>query len=96
MAIPSKPRTRDVLGEMLGKVVKLEPERIAAASFGRVQPRSRRAREGSPLTLEMKEFVRNVLVPILEKEYLALNFENKLAKETPMRHTLSATRPHRS
>jgi hypothetical protein len=35
----------------------------------------------SHLTAEMKDFVRNVLVPILEKEYLALNSENELAKE---------------
>lgn len=52
----------------MGKVVKVESKR------GQV-------REGSPLTPEMKEFVRNVLVPILEKEYLALDSENDLAKE---------------
>lgn len=63
----------------MGKVVKLEPHH-QAADCTRLRSRSRRVREISPLTPELKEFIDSAIVPILVNEYLAVTAEeNKLA-----------------
>jgi hypothetical protein len=77
----------------LGKVVKLEArQRTPSALCTRLQSGQGRAKEDSPLTPAMMEFVRNVLAPILEKEYFAPNSENELAeKDSDAAHFVSST-----
>lgn len=75
----------------MGKVLDLEAKRpTAAAQYTRLQSRRGQAREGSPLTPELKEFIDAAIVPILVKEYLAL--ENELAVKPPRAaHSLNRT-----
>ena len=70
----------------MGKVLKLEAKRPTAASQ---HTRRGQAREGSSLTPELKEFIDATIVPILVKEYLAL--ENELAVK-PLRTAQSLNR----
>lgn len=69
----------------MGKVVKLESKRIAAAQCIRLQSGPRRqAGEDSPLTPELKEFIDRAMVPILVKEYLAVTADEiELANAAP-------------
>lgn len=75
----------------MGKVLKLEANRpTAGAQCTRLQSRRGQAWEGSPLTPELKKFIDAAIVPILVKEYLAL--ENELAVEPPRAaHSLNRT-----
>lgn len=60
------------LGEALGKVVKLETHHeVQADRCTRLQSRSNRAREASPLTPELKQLIHNTIVPALVKKRLA-------------------------
>jgi hypothetical protein len=60
------------LGEALSKVVKLEAHHQGpAARCTRLQSKPKRAREESPLTPELKEFIDNAMVPAFVKKYLA-------------------------
>lgn len=69
----------------MGKVVKLDgKQRSRAKRCIRLQPAPGHnpAREPSPLTPELKDFLDRTVVPILVKEYLAVNdLENELAKK---------------
>ena len=71
----------------MGKVVKLEVHH-QAADCTRLRSRSRRAREESPLTPELKQFIDCAIVPILVKEYLAVTAdENELANTSRVPQT---------
>ena len=80
----------------MGKVVKLESKsRMAPRVCRRLQPRPARAgvREKSPLTPDLKAFIDAAIVPVLVKQYLALeDDENELAKrDSDAAHSLSST-----
>lgn len=78
----------------MGKVVKLKSkQRGPATRCTRLQSRRHPAREESPLTPELKDFIDRVIVPILVKEYLAVNnLENDLAeKDSDAAHFVSST-----
>lgn len=77
----------------MGKVVKLGAKRSVEAPCRRLQPRARRQAEESPLTPEMKAFIDAAIVPVLVKQYLALeDRENELAERDPdAAHSVSST-----
>lgn len=77
----------------MGKVVKLKAERIVDAPCRRLQPRPRRQAEESPLTPELKAFIDAAIVPVLVKQYMALeDRENELAdRDADAAHSGSST-----
>jgi len=80
----------------LGKVVKLESKPRTAQKVG-TRLRSRPARAGvpkaSPLTPDLKAFIDAAIVPVLVKQYLALeDRENELAeRDSDTAHSVSST-----
>jgi len=78
----------------MGKVLKLGAKRLAAgAQCVRLQSDRRQARENSPLTPELKEFIDRAIVPVLVKQYLAVTEgEDNLADDAPdAAHFVSST-----
>ena len=76
----------------MGKVVKLESKaRPAPKVCRRLQ---RRQAEESPLTSELKAFIDAAIVPVLVKQYLALDREHELElaeRDSDAAHSVSST-----